>query len=73
MNIYDIRTRIRKMWISFLDICIIFTIRIHTVIAVIIRYPQIGNWPIFNASKNNFDRFLVFWVCFENICNTKNM
>jgi hypothetical protein len=37
------------------------------VIVVIIRYPQIGNKPILNVLKNNFDQFLVFWVCRENI------
>jgi hypothetical protein len=38
---------------------------------VIIRYPQIDNWPILNAFKNNFDRFLVCWACFENIMQHK--
>jgi hypothetical protein len=30
-------------------------------------YLQISNGPISNVFKNNFDRFLVFWACFENI------
>jgi hypothetical protein len=25
------------------------------------------NEPILKTFKNNFDRFLVFWTCFENI------
>jgi hypothetical protein len=44
-----------------------FTIRICAIVAVIIRYSQIGNERILNAFKNNFDRFAVFWACFENI------
>jgi hypothetical protein len=32
-----------------------------------IHYQQIGNGSILNAFKNNFDRFLVYWACFENI------
>jgi hypothetical protein len=35
--------------------------------AVTIHYPLIGNGPILNAFKNDFDRFLVFFACFENI------
>jgi hypothetical protein len=31
----------------------IFTIRIRKIIAVIIRYPQIGNGPILNDFENN--------------------
>jgi hypothetical protein len=44
-------------------------IRIHAIGAVIIRYSQIGNEPIpiLNTFKNNFNQFLVFWACFENI------
>jgi hypothetical protein len=34
---------------------------------VIIRYLQRRNEPILNAFKNNFDPFLVFLSCFENI------
>jgi hypothetical protein len=54
---------IRKMRTSLLDI------RIHAIGAVIIRYSQIGNEPIpiLNTFKNNFNQFLVFWACFENI------
>jgi len=37
---------------------------------VIIRYPQIGNdsnESLLNALKNSFDRFLVFYACFDNM------
>jgi len=30
-------------------------------------HKKIGNELILNAFKNNFDRFLVFLACFENI------
>jgi hypothetical protein len=45
-----------KIQISLLDIR-----------TVIIRYLQRRNEPILNAFKNNFDPFLVFLSCFENI------
>jgi hypothetical protein len=45
--------------------------RIRSVIAIIIRYPQRGNVHILNAFKNNFDQYLVFWICFENIVQHK--
>jgi hypothetical protein len=57
--ICNIRTHSRKIWISLLDNCIrVISTRLLSV--VIIHYPQIGNEPILNASKNNFDRFLIF-------------
>jgi hypothetical protein len=49
----------------------IFTTCICVVIVVIeygyFCYPQIGNRPILNTFKNNFNKFLVSWACFENI------
>jgi len=71
-TIYAIHTR--KMHISLSDIYIriIFLLSVSARLlrlfnAVNIRYPQIGNKPILDDFKNNFDRFLVFWACFENI------
>jgi hypothetical protein len=48
----------------------IFTRLLLLLYAVIIRYPQIGNdsnESLLNALKNSFDRFLVFYACFENM------
>jgi hypothetical protein len=54
----------------------IFTTCICVVIVVIeygyFCYPQIGNRPILNTFKNNFNKFLVSWACFENIVQYQN-
>jgi hypothetical protein len=34
---------------------------------IIIWNLQIGNCHILKAFKNNLDRFLVFWTCFEKM------
>jgi hypothetical protein len=47
-----------------------FTVRIRTVIAIIIRYPQIGNEPVLKAFKIFFTHFLVFWASFEKYNTT---
>jgi hypothetical protein len=51
------------------DIIFIYTYYffITCIHVVNIHYPQIDNKPILKTFKNNFDKFSVFWTCFENI------